>query len=406
VRTLPFFLDTFPRSRRPEYPICRGDARVAVAIVGGGLTGCACAAVFATAGVKVALLEAERIGMAAAAGNGGMLRQDYDASFQQTVARYGIRTARFAWQGIRRASLDFAAALRRYDIRCDLAALPHVLFTRDGEEAMRALRREYQIRRGAGLDVSWLTSRALFASTGVQGDGGLRTGADAIDPYRACLGLAANASQRGAGIFERSAVRRIRVGRRAVEVKTERGTVSADSVIVATGSLIDDLRALRRHFEARQHYTVVTAPLPGSIKRALGAGGPAALHDTADPPHQLRWLKDDRLMFSGAERAPLAARARSSAIFPRANQLMYELSTIYPVISGVQPEWAWDHLDVVSVDRLPVIGPHRNFPRHLFALGRATHGAGVAWLAARALLRAYRGEPAKGDEALGFVRVL
>ena len=51
-------------------------------------------------------------------------------------------------------------------------------------------------------------------------------------------------------------------------------------------------------------------------------------------------------------------------------------------------------------------GLHRNFPRHLFALGRLGDGAGFAWLAARILLRQLQGEPAKGDDFFGFTRVL
>ena len=91
---------------------------------------------------------------------------------------------------------------------------------------------------------------------------------------------------------------------------------------------------------------------------------------------------------------------------PRANQLMYELTTLYPAISGLQPEWGWDFVHYGSPDGLPVVGPHRNFPRHLFALGHGRHGAGVAWLAARVLLREFLGEPDKGDELFGFSRVL
>ena len=59
-----------------------------------------------------------------------------------------------------------------------------------------------------------------------------------------------------------------------------------------------------------------------------------------------------------------------------------------------------------TVDGLPYIGPHRNFPRHLFALGLGRHGVGRAWLAARILLRQIAGEPAKGDELFGFSRNL
>jgi glycine/D-amino acid oxidase-like deaminating enzyme len=165
------------------------------------------------------------------------------------------------------------------------------------------------------------------------------------------------------------------------------------------------LRALRRHFAPVQSYAVVTERMPAAVRRDVGTRA-AALRDTAQPPHLLRWLKDDRVMFAGANQPPIGSRLRDKALVLHANELMYELTTLYPAISGLQPEWAWDLIGHGSPDDLPVVGPHRNFPRHLFALGHGAHGAGVAWLAARVLLRAFLGEPAKGDEYFGFGRIL
>src|SRR4029077_17354237 len=107
-----------------------------------------------------------------------------------------------------------------------------------------------------------------------------------------------------------------------------------------------------------------------------------------------------------ADLPPVAERAREKLLVPRANELMYELSTLYPAISGLPAEWAWEFVHYGSPDGLPVVGPHRNFPRHLFALGQGRHGAGAAWLAARVLLREFLGEANKGDELFGFGRVL
>jgi glycine/D-amino acid oxidase-like deaminating enzyme len=405
MRTVSYFLDTFPRSRRPDYPRQKGETQTTVAIIGGGLTGCACAAAFATAGVRVVLLEADRIGTGATAGSAGLLRQDFDASFQATVNQHGLRAARHLWQAIRRASLDFAAAVRRLGIRTDLASQDLLLFTRDGPDAARRLSREYHARRDAGLDVSWLNARALARDVAIAGDGAIRIKGEAFDPYRACVGLAAAAVARGATIHERSVVRRVRAGRKTVEVRTEGGSITAESVIIATGGPIDDLRALRRHFRPNQTYALVTEPLPAAVRRMVGRRD-AALRDSAVPPHLLRWMKDDRLLFSGADQDPVPPRALDKTLVQRANQLMYELSTLYPAISGLQPEWAWPLVHYASPDGLPVIGPHRNFPRHLFALGHGRHGAGVAWLAARLLLREFTGEPAKGDDLFGFSRIL
>src|SRR5262245_13349576 len=175
MRFAPYFLDTFPRSRRPDYPRQRGDLRTRVAIVGGGLTGCACAASFASAGVDVVLLEADRIGAGATAGSAGLLRQDLDASFQETAALHGLRTTRHVWQGFRRASLDFSAALRRFNVRADVAPQDFIVLSRGGPDTGRRLQREYQARRDAGLEVSWLNARATAAETVIPTAGAIRT---------------------------------------------------------------------------------------------------------------------------------------------------------------------------------------------------------------------------------------
>ena len=404
IRHTPFWLDRFPRVRRPSYPRHRGHVDTGVVIVGGGLTGAACAASFAASGVKTVVLEADRIGAGTTAGSPGLLREDFDAAFQATASAHGLRAARLLWQGMRRASLDFAASLRRLQIRCDLVPQDLLLLARLPDGA-KALRREYQARREAGLDHSWLTPAALQREAAVSAGGAIRTRGAALDPYRACLGLASAAAGRGAALFERSPVTRIRTAPRHVDVTTAGGTVRAEAVLIATGAPLPDLRALRRHFRPEQGYAVVTEPLPAAVRRQIGKRT-AALRDGATPPHFLRWLKEDRVLFSGAEQSPVPPRARDKALVQRTGQLMYELSLVYAEISGTAPGWSWDFTHESTVDGLPCIGVHRNFPRHLFALGHGRHGLATAWLAARLLLRQFRGEPDKGDELFGFARFL
>ena len=404
-RHVPFWLDRFPRKRRPSHPRFRGELETDVIVLGGGLTGCACASSFAAAGVNVVVLEADRIGGGSTAASAGLIREDFDASFQETAGTHGLRAARALWQGMRRASLDFAAAIRRAEIRCDLVAQDLVHVVRRDPEAVRRLRREYEARRAAGLDHTWMTAAALSREASVDGGAAIRTRGFALDPFRACLGFAESAASRGAALFERSPVRRVRAGRKGVEVSTATGIVRGRAVVIATGAPLPDLRALRRHLHPQHSYAVVTEPLPAAVRRELGRRA-AALRDSADPPHMLRWLKDDRAFFIGADQAPVAARARDKVLLQRSGQLMYELSTIYPAISGAMPEWAWDVTHDSTVDGLPFVGRHRNFPRHLFALGHGRHGAAVAWLAARLLLRQFQETPDKGDELFGFGRIL
>ena len=123
-------------------------------------------------------------------------------------------------------------------------------------------------------------------------------------------------------------------------------------------------------------------------------------------PHFLRWLPGERVLFSGADQPALPDRSRDKALVQRTGQLMYELSLLYPEISGLGAAWSWDTVDYETADRLPFAGLHRNFPRHLFAIGGRRHGAAFSWLAARVLLRLFQGAPAPQDELFGFSRVL
>jgi glycine/D-amino acid oxidase-like deaminating enzyme len=405
IRRVPLWLDRFPKSRRPSYPRFHGQLETDVVVVGGGLTGSACAWSFAAAGVKTVLLEADRLGSGATAGSLGLIREDFDASFQDTASAHGLRAARLLWQGLRRASLDFAAAIRRLEIRCDLAPQDLLRVARRDSERVKRLKREYASRREAGFDHSWLTPAALARETSLEGGGAIRTRGFVLDPYRACVGFAAAAVDRGATLYERSPVRRIRATRKYVDIITAGGTIRAQAVVIATTAALPDLRGLRRHLDTQHGYAVVTEPLPAAVRRELGRRA-AALRDEAEPPHFLRWLKDERAFFVGADQDPVPSRARDKMLSQRWGQLMYELSTLYPAISGAMPEWIWDFSHDGTADGLPFVGLHRNFPRHLFALGHGRHGAGVAWLAARCLLRHFQGELDKGDELFGFARIL
>jgi glycine/D-amino acid oxidase-like deaminating enzyme len=405
LRHIPYWFDRFPRSRRPGYPRYRGDTETSVVIVGAGLTGGACALSFASAGVKTIVLEADAIGAATTARSLGIGREDFDASFQETAAAHGLRAARLLWQHMRRASLDFPAALRRLGAKCDLTPADLIMFAGRDPESVRRLQREYQSRRDAGFDHSWIRPAAFGREAATESGGAIRTHGFTVDPYRASVALAAAAASRGAAIYERTPVRRIRATRKYVDVTSGENRIRAEAVVIATGAPLADLRALRRHLKAQHGYAVVTAPLPSAMRRAVGARR-ASMRDTAVPPHFLRWTRDDRIVFSGADQPAVPERQREKALVQRTWELMYELSLIYPSISGIQPEWSWDFTHYETVDRLPFIGLHRNFPRHLFAIEGARHGAAFAWLAARILLRRYQGDPARGDDLFGFSRVL
>ena len=397
------WLDRVPASRVPAYPRQRGSLRTDVAIVGGGLAGCATAYALAAAGIKVALVEAGRIGRGSTASALGRIAEDPGVSFLDTEKANGSRAARHAFGLWRRAALDFVALLKRLDVKCDLRPLPGVQVAVTPDQAAR-LAREQKARRDAGLDAPFLTPRAIAAELALGASAAIREKSDAAaDPYRACVGIAAAAANRGASIFERSPATRIKFGSKAVDVFTATGTIRAGRVVVATGAPTGLSGPLARHFWYRTSFLVLTDPVPAKIRRELGRRA-SVVRDSAEPPHIIRWLDDDRLMVTGADGASAPGRQRDKLIVQRTGQLMYELSTLYPAISGIMPAFGWDAAYARSADGLPCIGPHRNFPRHLFAFGDSSRGLTGAYLASRILLRYLLDEVEAADVAFAFMR--
>jgi glycine/D-amino acid oxidase-like deaminating enzyme len=398
-----YWLDTFPKSRLPAYPRHRGTLTVDVAIVGGGFAACVSAYAFAAAGVKVALFESDRIGRSSTAFSNGLVLQEPGVEYREVEQLYGVRVARRVFQHVHRAALDLAGTIRRLRIECGLEVrqLARVALTPDDE---KLLRREWQMRKTAGLEAAFLNTRVSRSRLNIDRYSSLQTRDHAsIDPYRACLGFARAAASRGALLFEQDPVRRVRFGRKSAEVKTDRGLVTASTVVIATERAGDLFRPLKRHFRTFQRYHVVTSPLPAAIRRELGPES-AVITDTSSPAHWVQWLRKERVICSGADQIQVAARLRDKARVQRTGQLMYELSTLYPAISGVIPEYGWDSAYGRTADGLPYLGPHRNYPRHLFVLGCGLGGPALAFLGSRILLRRFLGRPSKGDEFYDFSR--
>jgi glycine/D-amino acid oxidase-like deaminating enzyme len=397
------WIDQFPTSRVPAYARFRGNLTIDVVIVGGGLTGCATAYAFSAAGAKVVLLEADRIGRGESGSSTGWISPEPGVPFGRLEQLVGLRPARRAFQSWRRAALDFAALIRRLDLTSALDPRDSVLVARTPEQAA-GLTREHRARRQAGLDALLLPPRLLRTDLALDGVAALRAkDGGTIDPYRVSVGLAAAAIDRGAAVFERSPVRRVTFTRKTADVHTAGGRIRTRRVVVATGAPTRLYKGLIRHFWFKTSYLVLTQPIPATIRRSLGAGH-AIVRDLADPPHIIRRVGEDRLLVSGADSAALPRRQRARVLVQRTGQLMYELSTLYPEISGLQPDYGWAADYALSGEGIPYIGAHRNYPHHLFAFGDASRSVTGAYLASRIMLRQHLGEMDAADEAFSFRR--
>jgi glycine/D-amino acid oxidase-like deaminating enzyme len=372
-----------------------------VVIIGAGLTGCATAYACAVAGMKPIVIDAGRVGQGSTGRSAGLLLPEPGPTFREVAGAHGLRAARRVFEAWGKGATEAAALLRRLKVP-RIEELDNLIVAARGDE--KALQREQASREEAGLEARALNQKQVRQATALDTAAALRLrGGSAVDPYRACLALATTAARRGAVFFERSLVKQVRPDARKIDVVLENGIVRAETTIVTTGMATAEFKPLRRHFKARESYLVLTDEVPATIRRQLGRPR-STIRDTASPRHRIRWTSDDRIFIAGGDQDAASARTRDAVLVQRTGQLMYELLMMYPAISGLQPAYGWDLPYGETADGLMYIGPHRNYPRHLFALGGGGDSITGAFVAARLLTRAARGEAEKGDDVFGWTR--
>ena len=383
----------------PQHPRLEGRHDVDVAIVGGGLTGALIAYTFAGAGVSVAVIEGGLVGRGSTAASSGLILREPDLSLAGLARRHGPAVSRRMWRLCEDSVGEFVATLRRLRISCSLEASDSV-YVANTPAAAKALEDELAERRQAGFDGRWLDRRALLRLTGIDSAAAIRTAGHAhFDPYAACLGVMRAATRLGARVFECSEVERIEARRGRVRLAASGGVVDASNVVIATGYATPWFRPLAARFALYRTYVLATEPV---ARRAVGFAR-VMLWDSDRPYHYLRWTPDDRLLLGGGDR-PLSARPRTTEFRMATRALLDDFRKMLPALADVRIDAAWEGLFAQTPDSLPYIGPHRRYPRHLFALGYGGNGMTYAHLAAKLLLDHWRGAPADDLRLFGFSR--
>ena len=202
----PLWLD-HPAPPKRSYPRHRGNLDTDVVIIGGGITGAICAYLFAEAGVRVALVESKLAGHGSTVASTALLMQEPDRDFGDLAGRFGRAAARDVWKSLGRATRDLAKTMRALKMNAGLCECDSVYFTLDPDK-MKALRKEFDARKAAGLPGRWLSSSSVYRMTGIRAQAAIVTLGNAqVNPLRACHGFLAAAARRGARIFERTQAR-------------------------------------------------------------------------------------------------------------------------------------------------------------------------------------------------------
>jgi glycine/D-amino acid oxidase-like deaminating enzyme len=368
---------------QPENPALHGSQEADVCVVGAGFTGISTALTLAERGYRVAVLEANRVGWGASGRNGGQLIGGISGE-GRLAARYGEAFAELLWAMRWRGNEIIRERVARYSIDCDLkdgyidvALKPrHMNGLREDYEQLSARGFPHEFRMVDQLEVTQLLGTSHYIG------GLLNMGNGHLHPLNLCLGEARAAAELGVRIFEGSTATRIEHGRRP-RVVTERGSITADSVVLA-GNAYHSLERdkLAGLIFPAGSFIIATAPLDPALVEQINPRDLAV----CDPNHVLDYYRlsaDKRMLFGGrcnySGRTPASI---SATMAPR-------MRKIYPQLSGTPIDYEWGgHIGIV-ITRIPLMG--RTARNVFYAQGYSGHGVNVSHLAGEIMADAVAG---------------
>src|SRR5688572_28142826 len=267
-----YWLDASPAG--PARPAAAGSLRADVAVIGGGFTGLwtAIALTDTNPGLRVVVLEAERVGFGASGRNGGFCA----ASLTHGLAN-GIRHFPDELAILEREGLDNLAGLvaftRAEGIECDLEETG-TLDVADQTWQVDEYRAWVDEAAAWGEELEFLDREAIQAEVhsplwqaGLYGPPGRTV---ILDPAKLVRGMARVAERRGVVIHEASRVTSVVRRAGGVDVSTLAGRVRAQQVVVATSAYSGWLKRLTSHFVPVYDYVLVSDPMTHEQRAAIG----------------------------------------------------------------------------------------------------------------------------------------
>ena len=337
-------------SERTDYAPLDGGLAVDTAVVGGGIAGLTAAFELVEAGQSVAVVERDRILEGTTGHTTAKLTSLHGLVYDHLIDHFDERRAR-QYARANEAAIDAVeATVGEYGIDCDFERTLAYTYTRSADERGK-IRDEVDAARRLDLPATYVESTPLpyDVAAAVRFDDQAR-----FHPRSYLLALAREVDGAdGSHVFERTRATDVSGGRRP-QVSTDRGTVRADDVVVAT------------HFPIRDHALYFARLYPKRsyvLDVRLRGDAPEGMYYRQDEPYfsvRPRPTGDESTVLLGGQNHRTGSGGSTADRYRRLERQARERFDVESV------EYRWSTQDYVSVDAVPFVGKGAPFDEHVY----------------------------------------
>jgi glycine/D-amino acid oxidase-like deaminating enzyme/nitrite reductase/ring-hydroxylating ferredoxin subunit len=344
VTNLSYWVTSTPET---AYPQLDGDRSFDAAVIGAGIVGVTTAYMLRKAGLRVALVEMDRLARGATGYTTAKLTSGHSLIYRELTKSHGADTARL-YASANEAGLSLIRRIvEQEDIDCDLETKTNYVYasaTGDPEPIYE----EAAAASAAGLPVEERTDLPLPYS--VSAAVALR-GQAQFHPRKYLIGLAERFVAAGGEVFEHTRVTNVEENDDCRAV-TPHGAIHADHVVVATHYPFLDRALFFPRVHPKRSYAIA-GPVDGSVL-------PEGMFISSDEPtRSLRTIPDgDRtLLMVGGEGHDVGEDSDTEARYRNLERWANEHFGMAEV------PYRWSTQDGVSVDHIPFIGTYHGTDR-------------------------------------------
>lgn len=353
----------------PSFPSLTQSLDVDIAIVGGGITGITTAYLLAKQGVRVAVIEADRLCNGTTGHTTAKITAQHDLIYHELIAHFGEENARQYYEANEQALQSILSIVKEQNICCDLSSEDAYVYTTE-ETQLHMLEAEWKAYETLGIDGAYVDQLPLPFS--VQGAVMMRNQAQ-FHPLHYVKTLVDLAVKHGASFYEQTVAQHIETATRPI-VQTKNGsTITCDTVIICTHFPFFDPAFYFARLHAERSYVIAVEAHERLQGMYLSAN---------EPKRSLRYTMMDNkpLLLIGGESHKVGQGINMMQHYEALQSFCEHTFGLSNVV------YRWSAQDLVTLDRLPYIGPVRaSQPHVLVATGYRKWGMTTSTVAAHLL---------------------
>jgi glycine/D-amino acid oxidase-like deaminating enzyme/nitrite reductase/ring-hydroxylating ferredoxin subunit len=319
------------------FPALEGEIAADVAIVGGGIVGVTAARILKDRGLKVALVEALRVGEEVTGKSTAKITSQHNIAYSVIARKFGEDGARLYAEANETGLGTIRALAERHRLACNLDTRPAFTYTNDPAQ-VETIEKEVELARRLGLPASLTRDTGLpfEVLTAMRWEDQAQ-----FHPVRYVKGLAETIPGDGCRVFEDSRV----IDWDPRRIATESGSVRARYVVMATHLPLGKIGLFYTETHPHMH--------PVIMGRAAAGRVPDGMYISVEEPrHSTRGHRDD----DGRDWMIFTGPSFAHGEVDKERESFADLEAFARDHFRVEADYRWTNEDYGSLDHVPYVG--------------------------------------------------